>query len=264
MLCFSLLFSTLILAQQAPETIETSDETNNTDDKNNDSLNQVKFVAGDGFSLSGQYFQGKTDAAAVLLLHDCSHDSSTYDELSLLLAGFGLHVLSLDLRGFGSSTSEAYSHTAIKRNAKDIVNYQSEVVRITSFWESDILASYQYLRAKIKKTSDIAVVSAGCSTAQAVNLAAKMRVNSFVMLTPMMSYMEKEQYKNLIDIPVYFIGSIHHAETYHTTKELFEWNGDKRSTFQTFKGNSYGNYLLRGKRYLANDIAFWLNDLLMR
>jgi len=261
---FTLLFSSLLAAQQVPVLTESIADLSETDAESNSSLNQIKFVAGDGFDLSGQYYPGKSDYSAVLLLHDCNHDSSSYEELSLLLSGFGLHVLSLDLRGFGASTSAEFSHQTIKRNAKDIVNYQSEVIRITSFWESDILASYHYLRSKIEKTSDIAVVSSGCSTAQAVSLAANMRVNSFVMLTPMMDYMEREQYKNLIDIPVYFIGSIHHAETYQTTKELFEWNGDKRSTFQTFKGNGFGNYLLRRKRYLANDIAFWLNDILVK
>ena len=108
------------------------------------------------------------------------------------------------------------------------------------------------------------MVSAGCSAAQAIFLAEKIRINSFVMLTPLLNYMEKEHFKNLIDIPIYFISSIHHTDTFQTTKELFEWNGESRSVTKLFKGIRQGQSLLRAKRFLAEDIALWLSDILTK
>lgn len=229
-----------------------------------DTVNQVKFITEDKFMLSGKYFAGKADHSGVLLLHDCKHDSSSYDKLIELISSYGIHALALDLRGYGRSTTNEFSHVNIKKNSKDLITYQGEVTRLTSFWQSDVLAAYNYLRSRISKKRDVAVVSSGCSAAQAVYLTQKMRINSFVMITPILNYMEKEHYKNLIDIPVYFISSAHHAGTYQTTKELFDWNGDNRSVYQLFKGIRVGQSLLKSKRYLSDDIAIWLNDTLSK
>lgn len=241
-----------------------SDPIENSQEPVNSNVNQVKFITKDDFMLAGKYFAGGEEAPGVLLLHDCDHDSSYYDKISQLLSGYGIHAFSLDFRGYGNSVSDVFSHAQIKRNAKDINTYQTEITRITSFWQADVLAAYEYLRSKLDKKSHVAVVSAGCSAAQAVSLAQKMRINSFVMITPILDYMEKENYKNLIDIPVYFISSAHQASTYQTAKELFNWNGDNRSIFQILKGNRQGQSLLHGKKYLAHDIALWLKDTLVK
>ena len=250
------LFSLVAHAQQAPE--EASAESSE------DTLNHIKFTTNDGFMLAGSYFPGLSNASGVLLLHDCNRSSVTFDNLMVLLQQHGLHALAVDLRGFGRSINEEFSHLKVKRLSKDIVSYQSELVRIKSYWESDILAAYNYLRDKIQKDRDVAVVSTGCTGSQAIALAEKMRINSFVMVTPKLNFMEKEHFKNLIDIPVYFIDSLHNADTYQTTKELFEWNGDSRSVLQIFKGDRHGHSLINGKNYIAADIALWLDDTLSK
>jgi len=246
------IFSALVNAQESQTNESIAEESNKKD------IHQVNFKTNDDFLLSGQYFAGKTDQSAVLLLHDCQHDSRSYDKLNILLNEYGLHVLALDFRGFGASSNDLYSHQAIKLNSKDILTYQSEISLLTSFWQQDVLTAYQFLREKINKSSNISVVSSGCSAIQAVYLAEKMRIKSFVLITPKLDYMEKEHYKNLIDIPAYFISSVHHADSYQTTKELFDWNGDKQSTFQTFKGIKQNHSLLNGKHYVASNIAAWL------
>ena len=226
--------------------------------------NQVKFISEDEFMLAGKYYAGKANHSAVLLLHDCSYSAGNYDKLAQRLSSFGLHTLSLDLRGYGASTSDRFSHVNMKRNTKDINVYQIEFDILKSYWPSDVLSAYQYLRDKINNKSDIAVVSSGCTASQSILLAQKRRINSFVMITPILNYAEKEHYKNLIDIPIYFIASAHHVNTYQTTKELFEWNGDNHSVFQLVKGIRQGQSLLRSKKYLAHDIAAWLDDTLAK
>lgn len=248
---------------QAQQAVDIEEETP-AQAQEKDSVNQLKFNADDNFMLSARYYAGRSDSSAVLLLHDCDHDSSDYEILAEQLSQYGVHALALDLRGFGASTSNEFSHLQIKRNSKDINTYRAELARLSSFWQGDILTAYNYLRTKIEKTNNVAVVAAGCTAPQAIFLAQKMRINSFVMLTPILNYMEKEYYKNLIDIPALFITSAHHANTYQTSKELFQWNGDNASTLQTFKGIRQGQSLLNAKKFLSLDIALWLDNILSK
>jgi len=220
--------------------------------------NPVKFAVDDDFSLSGNFYLGDTLGAGVLLLHDCSHSSKSYSVLGELLAEQGINALAIDFRGYGESTSELFSHKIMKHKVKNIVSYQVEVAMLRSYWEKDVLYAYNYLRSKIGNEQPISIVASGCAVNEAVQIADKMRVNSFVILSPIMDYMEKENYKNLIDIPAYFVSSAHHSDSFLTAQELFSWNGDSRSTTQVFKGVNQGHTLLSRNKFLAKNLATWL------
>lgn len=226
--------------------------------------NLVKFKTQDQLLLAGYYYSGAEQSPGVLLLHDCADNGASYVSLAKALSALGIHALALDLRGYGYSSNVIYSHDIIKKTSKNLNIYQSEVVRITSFWESDLVAAYKYLQTKIGKEQPISVVSTGCTAPQAVYLAEKIRVRSFVMITPVFSYMDKEKYKNLIDIPVYFLSSAHHSNSYQIAKELFEWNGDSSSTMQILKGNDFGHEIFYDKDYLIDNIAIWLQKTLSK
>lgn len=225
-------------------------------------VQEINFTVDDGFLLSGDYYLGDTLGAGVLLLHDCAHSSKSYSVLGELLAKQGVNALAIDFRGFAASETDGFSHQAIKKQVKDIVSYQAEVATLKSYWEKDVLAAYHYLRNKLGKDQPISIVASGCSVIEAVLLAEKMRINSFVILSPDMDYMEKEHYKNLIDIPAYFVSSAHHSSSFLTAQELFSWNGDSSSTSQVFKGVNQGHNLLRHNKFLAHNIATWLHGTL--
>ncbi|TWX58493.1 hypothetical protein [Colwellia hornerae] len=223
---------------------------------------KVKFIAEDDVVLSADYYLGDPLTGGVLLLHDCSHSSQSYAVLGGLLAEQGINALAIDFRGYGASASEDFSHQTIKHQVKNIVSYQAEVAMLTSYWEKDVLAAYNYLRSKIGDQQPISLVASGCSVNEAVQLAEKIRISSFVILSPIMDHMEKEHYKNLIDIPVYFVSSAHHADSFLTAQELFSWNGDRRSTTQVFQGVDQGHNLLRRNKFLAINLASWLSTTL--
>jgi alpha/beta superfamily hydrolase len=225
--------------------------------------NFVQFKAQDEFLLAGLYYPGKAKSAGVIILHDCANDSRNYQLLAKKLSDQGLNTLLMDLRGYGESATSEVSQQKIKAQAKSIVEYQSGLALITSYWEGDLLTAHAFLRSKVDKKKEIAIVSSGCSAIYAVSLAEKIHLNSMVMITPQMSFSDKERYKNLVDIPTYFINSSHHHETFQTTKELFEWNGSNLSKIQIFKGNHYDYALLKRKNYLVDDIALWLKANLM-
>jgi len=215
------------------------------------------------FLLSADYrfFPEKASAknmAGVIVLHDCHSQRTKYRTLSTSIADQGLHTLSLDFRGYGNSVAEGYSHLEVKKNATDIVSYQNDVAVLKSYWPEDLLAAYEFLRSKVDNSKGISIVASGCAGAYAVALAEKIHLNSLVLLTPDMSYADKERYKNLVDIPSYFISSAQHAMSYATAQELFTWNGAKHSKLQVYKGDKLNYQIINSHQYLVNDIALWL------
>ena len=223
---------------------------------------QVKFKArtDDDFMLTADYYAGTTRAGGVIVLHDCKSDRSRYNAMANALFQRGLHTLTLDLRGYGASISPEFSRDIIKQNATDLVSYQSEMALLTTYWQDDLVAAYQFLRSKVDKNQGIAIVTSGCSAAYGAALAEKILLNSIVMITPQMTFADKERYKKLIDIPSYFITSAHHMESNQVAQELFAWNGSKESKIQTFKGSRYGYYLIAREKSLIDDISQWINS----
>ncbi len=247
---FALFSSQFVYAQQATEAKKLM--------KPISSAQAVKIITPDEYLLAADYYRGDDKGAGVLILHDCAHTSKSYIDLGEKLSKNGIHSLALDFRGYGASSSEIFSHESLKKNAKNIIAYQNDVAALTSYWELDVLTAFNFLRTKVERQRGIAVVSVGCASLYAVALAEKMRINSMVLITPIMNYSGKERYKNLIDIPSYFINSSHHIETIQTSKELFEWNGSKSSKIQIFKSDAYDYGLLRRNKYLIDDISSWL------
>ncbi len=222
---------------------------------------EVKFKArvDDNFLLAGDYYLGDKKSGGVIVLHDCKSDRSRYRLMANGLSQQGLHTLALDLRGYGDSVSSVYSRENIKKSAKSIVEYQSEMALLTSYWQEDLIAAYKFLQTKVDSNKGIAIVTSGCSSAYGIELAEKIRLNSIVMITPQVTYADKERYKNLVDIPSYFITSSLHANSYHSAHELFSWNGSNKSKMQIFKGERYNYSLVMSKKSLIGDIAHWVD-----
>ncbi len=233
---FSLCLALSAHAEQADKEIETLVQTV-----------KIKARSDHGFLLTADYYLGAKHSGGVVVLHDCKSDRRSYKKLASGLAEQGLHTLLVDLRGYGDSVAEGFSREQIKKNALNIVSYQSEEALLTTYWQDDLLAAYQFLGTSITAKKGISIVASGCSGAYAVALAEKVQLNSMVLITPQMTYSDKERYKNLIDIPSYFIASSHHQASYQTAQELFAWNGAQQSKMQTFKGDSYAYQLISRK-----------------
>ena len=192
-------------------------------------------------------------------MHDCNADRRSYKHLAEKLAMSGLHVLNLDFRGFGESTTEKVSQLLIRKKAKNIRAYQTSMASLTSFWKKDSFLASQWLRKRVDNSKQIAVISTGCSVNYAVNVAEKMHVNSFVFIAPEMDYGDKERYKNLPDSSSYFISSAHQLASYKISEELFAWNGASNTKLQIFKDKRNGHTLLHHQIGLTEDITNWLS-----
>ena len=219
---------------------------------------KATLITSDKFKLIADYYAGDTLKGGVLLLHDCNADRRSYKNLAIKLAMSGLHVLNLDFRGYGESTTDNVSQLLIRKKAKNILAYKTAMTSLTSFWKDDSSLALQWLRNKVNNSKQIAIVSVGCSVNYAINAAEKMHINSFVLITPKMDYSDKERYKNMPDAPSYFVSSSHQLESYKTAQELYQWNGDHKTKLQLFKDKRNGHALLNYQIGLAEDITHWL------
>lgn len=258
------LFVVMCLLLSLGATAQEAQELSNIEPANVEpvAISQVSFKSKADFLLTGHYFAGAEKKSGVIILHDCKSNSESFIELAKSLSKSGLHALALNLRGFGGSISNEFSHFEIKRQSKDIVSYQAGLAGLTSYWDGDIFAAYTYLRNQMANNADIAIVSSGCSASFAINFAEKVRLAAMVMITPKLTYMDKEKYKNLIDFPAYFLTSEFDRDTYQTSLELYQWNGDKRSAIQIFKGARVGHALSRTQPYIYQNISKWLSHQL--
>ncbi len=219
---------------------------------------QVKIAAKPDFTLNAHFYKAKESLGGALILHECNNQVEKFLSLAENLQRNNIDALVLDMRGFGGSISENYSHEAIKRKSKDIVTYQQHFALLSAYWGDDALLAYNFLREKVQKKLPISIVSSGCSAFTAVQLAEEVHVKAAVYIAPEMDFMAKERYKNLVDIPTYFFGSVHHTESFQTTRELFNWNGDRRTKVQLAKGALYNADFLAKNSDLFADIAQWI------
>ena len=66
----------------------------------------VDIVGSDGVKLRATYTTPGKPGPAMLLIHQCNMDRTAWKDLTGKLVAAGVHVLAMDLRGFGESPGE--------------------------------------------------------------------------------------------------------------------------------------------------------------
>ena len=69
----------------------------------------IDLQGADGVNLKGTYTSPGRPGPAMLLIHQCNMDRTSWEGITSQLVGAGIHVLTLDLRGFGDSEGEGMS-----------------------------------------------------------------------------------------------------------------------------------------------------------
>ena len=82
----------------------------------------VVLQTSDGVNLKASYTSPGRTGPAMLLIHQCNMDRSSWKAISSDLVASGIHVLALDLRGFGESGGEGLSSgfpALLRKSASD-------------------------------------------------------------------------------------------------------------------------------------------------
>src|SRR5215813_13058013 len=135
----------------------------------------VDLTAADGLHLKATYFPAAKPGPGVLLLHQCNRQRKVWDELATQMSAAGIHVLTLDLRGFGESGGTPNDKLTPQQA-------QAEGQK----WPSDIDIAFQYLQSQPGVKRDVmGVGGASCGVNNSVQTARRhpREIKSIVLLS---------------------------------------------------------------------------------
>ena len=96
----------------------------------------VDLTTPDKIKLKATYFAAAGPGPGVLLLHQCNRQRKVWDDLAQKLAASGIHVLTLDYRGFGESEGKPFASLKPFEVAQDLDKRPGDVDLALSFLES--------------------------------------------------------------------------------------------------------------------------------
>ena len=132
----------------------------------------VDITSADGVILKGSYYAAGAPGPAVLLVHQCNMDRSSWAGLANDLASAGIHVLTFDLRGFGETPGEGLTSP-------------DSFPRLMKQSPPDVDAAYAYLlKQEGVDRSRVAVGGASCGVALTSDLLTRnLEIKAFVALS---------------------------------------------------------------------------------
>ena len=153
----------------------------------------VDLTASDGTNLKATYFAAAKTGPGVLLLHQCNRQRKVWDDLAEQLAAAGIHVLTLDYRGFGESGGDRFEKLSPEAA-------QAQVKKRPG----DIDIAFEYLIAQPGVTRDrIGAGGASCGVHNSVQAALRHpEVKSLVLLSGSTDLSGRQFLRRSVKLPV--------------------------------------------------------------
>ena len=217
----------------------------------------------DGFKLYGDYTAANVNSSkGVLMLHQCNADRSMYQGLAKSLAAKGISSMSLDFRGYGDSVVDGNSIASMRKKASSRQEY-SEMMKkagIGMHRVDDVEIAYQYLVAKLGDNAKVSLIGASCGGGQAILLAEKHQVSSFVFFSSGMNEDYIEKFNKLSDVPTLIIAAQEDEYTYKSSKQIFEAAKSDKTRLLSYKGSGHGHPLFKQDPHLENTMVNWFEQ----
>ena len=155
----------------------------------------VDLTASDGTNLKATYFAAAKRGPGVLLLHQCNRQRKVWDDLAHQLAAAGIHVLTLDYRGYGESGGERFDQLPPEQAAQ-----------AQAKWPGDIDVAFRYLQSQPGVKRDIiGVGGASCGVNNSVQTARRHpEVKSLVLLSGNTNLDGRNFLRNSPNLPIFF------------------------------------------------------------
>jgi dienelactone hydrolase len=218
----------------------------------------VDLAAPDGAMLKATYYAANAPGPAVLLLHMCNTDRSSWDPVGRQLSAAGIHALALDYRGYGESSGERFTELPPQQRQK-----------LTEKWPGDIDAAYAFLVSQdgVDK-SRVGAGGGSCGVTQAVNVARRHpEVKSLVLLAGSSDAGGRRYLLQNAWLPVFTSAAADDqfgAGVVTEMRWLAELNGNPRNTFVGFKDGKHGTEIFGPHPELPKQIVAWYVDTLVK
>jgi dienelactone hydrolase len=218
----------------------------------------VDITAPDGLTLKATYYPSATPGPAVLLLHMCNTDRTSWDPLGRQLSAAGIHALAVDYRGYGDSAGVRFTSQAPADQQKALEK-----------WPGDVDAAYAYLLSQpgVDK-SRIGAGGGSCGVSQALQVAIRHHeVRSLVLLAGPANRAGREFLLKSPWMPVFTAAAADDqfdADALQSMQWLSELSGNPRSRFVGFPDGRHGTEIFIPHPELPRQIVAWYEDTLVK
>jgi len=171
----------------------------------------VDLTAQDGTKLKATYFTPAKPGPGGLLLHQCNRQRKVWDSLAQQLAAAGIHVLTLDYRGYGDSGGDRFDHLPPEQAAQ-----------AQAKWPSDIDIALQYLQSQPGvKRETIGIGGASCGVNNSVQTARRHPEVKSLLLLSGNTNLEGRNFLRHADLPIFF--AVADDDEFPPTVTAMEW-----------------------------------------
>jgi dienelactone hydrolase len=215
-------------------------------------------TAPDGVILKATYFAAAQPGPGVLLLHQCNRQRKVWDDLAGRLAASGLHVLTVDFRGFGESGGKRPDQMSSQKEAEQIVKEQ---------WPKDVDVAFRYLQSQPGVNRGvIGAGGASCGVDQAVQLARRHpEVKSLVLLSESTDRAGRQFLHNSPNLPL-FLGAADDDPDDPGVVQIMQWlydvSPDPANKFVRYSVGGHGVDMFAAHPELPGMIVTWFNATL--
>lgn len=216
----------------------------------------VDLTAPDGTPLKATYFAAAKPGPGVILFHQCNQERKSWNDLAARLAGSGIHVLTVDYRGYGESGG---------KRQDQLTPQERQQVAIEK-WPGDMDKAFEYLVTQPGVKRDlIGAGGASCGVNQSIQLARRHpEVKSLVLLSGNTDHDGRVFLKNSPKLPVF--GSA--AEGDQGAVEIMQWtlamSENAGTRFVHYQNGGHGTEMFAAHKELPGMIVDWYTTTLIK
>jgi dienelactone hydrolase len=216
----------------------------------------VDLTASDGTKLKATYFAASKPGPGVLLLHQCNQQRHSWDAVAARLAASGIHVLTLDYRGFGESGG-----TPVKDlPPAEVGKLQQEK------WPGDIDVAFAYLQSQPGVSHAIAGAGgASCGVNQSIQLARRHpEVQTLVLLSGNTTRDGREFLHKSAKLPGFFSAADDDGGAVELMQWLYSLSSNPGSKFVQYQTGGHGTNMFAAHQELPGLIVDWYVQTLVK
>jgi dienelactone hydrolase len=216
----------------------------------------VDLTAADGVKLKATYFAAAKAGPGVLLLHQCNQQRKNWDDLAARIAAAGIHVLTLDYRGYGESGGSP---------ARDLPGPEF-VKLVAEKWPGDVDVAFNYLVSQPGVTRTIAGVGgASCGVNQSIQVARRHpEVKSLVLLSGNTDRDGREFLRNSQKLPTFFSAADDDDGAVELLQWLYDLSPSPGSRFEHYSSGGHGTVMFAAHKELPGMIVDWYVQTLVK
>jgi len=212
-------------------------------------------AAPDGVKLKVTYYSAGKPGPGVLLLHQCNRERKTWDPLATQLAQAGIHVLTLDYRGYGESSGERFLSLTPEQQAA-----------ARQKWPGDIDTAFKYLldQTGVDKAR-IGAGGASCGVNNSVQLARRHpEVKTLVLLSGGTDDDGRAFLQGTAGLPLFVSASEDDGDTLPYMRWLMAFSRNPQNKLVPFKAAGHGTNMFAVEKGLEPMILEWFDKTLRR